>query len=195
VSGTPDPDLLLVADHAEIRRQVARVAAEIEADHPRGLTVVSVLKGSVMFLADVVRELDVPVHVEFIGIAPFDGNEKRARLVKDVERSVTDAEVVVVTGTFDTGLTADFITRHLAAGSPRSIKVATLADKPARRLLPASPDYAAFEAPDRFLLGYGLDYAGRYRNLVDLWAVDGTALVDDPDRHVPALYGASQQPA
>lgn len=193
MSGTADPDLLLVADQAEIRRQVGRVADEIEADHPNGLTIVAVLKSSVMFLADVVRELTVPVHIEFIGIAPFDGHEKRARLVKDVERSVTDADVVVVTGTYDTGLTVDFISRHLASEGPRSVKVATLADKPARRLLPTTPDYAAFEAPDRFLLGYGLDYAGRYRNLSDLWAVDGATLVDEPDRHVAELYGTRRR--
>jgi hypoxanthine phosphoribosyltransferase len=192
VAGRPDPDLLLVADRTEIRRQVSRVASEIRADHPEGLTVVAVLKSAVPFLADLVRELTVPVHIEFIGVAPFDGNEKRARLVKDVERSVADAAVVLVTGTFDTGLTVDFISRHLAAGNPRSVRVATLADKAARRLLPTAPDYAAFEAPDQFLLGYGLDYGGRYRNLRDLWAVDGTVLADRPDRFVDELYGTSR---
>lgn len=180
------PDLL--ADRAAIRRAVARVAEEIQADHPRGFTAVAVLKSAVPFLADLVREVTVPVHVEFVAVAPFDGNEKRARLVKDVERSVAGAEVVLFTGTFDTGLTVDFISRHLAAGGPRSVRVATLADKAARRLLPTRPDYAAFSAPDRFLLGYGLDYAGRYRNLPDLWAVDGATLHDDPDRHVAELY-------
>lgn len=178
-----------MADADEIARQVERVAAEMVRDHPDGLTLVAVLKSAVPFVADLARELTVPTHIEFIGVAPFDGNEKRARLVKDVERSVTDAEVVVVTGTFDTGLTVDFISRHLAASSPRSVKVATLADKPARRLLPTAPDYAAFEAPDRFLLGYGLDYAGRYRNLGGLWAVDGALLVEQPDRYIGQLYG------
>lgn len=189
MAGRPEPDLLLVADRSEIRRQVSRVAAEIQADHPEGLTLVTVLKSAVPFVADLVRELSVPVHIEFIGLAPFDGNAKRARLVKDVERSVTDVEVVVVTGTYDTGLTVDFISRHLAAGSPRSVRVATLADKAARRLLPTRPDYAAFPAPDRFLIGYGLDYAGRYRNLRDLWAVDGAGLAEQPDRYVADLYG------
>jgi hypoxanthine phosphoribosyltransferase len=186
----PDTSLQLVADRAELQRQVARVAGELARDHPNGLTLVAVLKSAVPFLADLVRHLSVPVHIEFVGVAPFDGNEKRARLVKDVERSVTDHSVVVVTGTYDTGLTVDFVSRHLAVSSPRSVRVATLADKPARRLLPTAPDYAALEVPDRFLIGYGLDYAGRYRNLSDLWAVDGALLADDPDRFVADLYGA-----
>lgn len=183
-----------MADRAALARSVADVAARVEADHPHGLTVVAVLKSSVPFLADLVRHLTVPVHIEFVGIAPFDGTEKRTRLVKDVERSVAGDHVVLVTGTFDTGLTADYITRHLQASEPRSIKVATLADKAARRLLPTSPDYAVVAAPDRFLVGYGLDYAGRYRNLPDLWAVDGSELVADPDRHVTELYGDIRDP-
>lgn len=75
-----------------------------------------------------------------------------------------------------------------AAGAA-SLQVATLADKPVRRILPRSPDYAALVAPDRFLIGYGLDYRGRYRNLPDLWAVDGAELAGDPDHHVSELYG------
>lgn len=190
--GRPDDGPLLVADRTEIHRSVTRVAAEIEADHPGGFTAVAVLKSAVPFLADLVREVTVPVHIEFVAVAPFDGNETRARMVKDVERSVRDTEVVLVTGTYDTGLTTDFLRRHLASGEPRSIRVATLADKAARRLLPSAPDYTAFAAPDRFLLGYGLDFAGRYRNLPDLWSVDGAALHDDPDLHVDRLYGVTR---
>ena len=92
------------------------------------------------------------------------------------------------------GLTADFLIRHLAARQPASLELATLADKPVRRIVPVQPRYVGLEAPDRFLIGYGLDYLGRYRNLDRLWAVDGSSLAADPDRFVPRLYGERAQP-
>ncbi|QXC61987.1 hypothetical protein KSP35_03970 [Aquihabitans sp. G128] len=109
-------------------------------------------------------------------------------MVKDLDHPIAGEAVVLVTGIVDTGFTADFLRRHLASFEPASVRVAALVDKPVRRILPLVPDYAALEAPDRFLIGYGLDHRGRYRNLRDLWTVDGGALQDDPDRYVPQLY-------
>ncbi len=194
MAGSPDPDLRLVADRSTVRSQVERVASQVSSDHPDGLTLVTVLKSAIPFAADLGRALTVPVRFEFVSIAPFDGTEERARLVKDVDGSVANQEVVLVTGTFDTGLTADFLRRHLAVAGPRSVKVATFADKTGQRLLPAVPDYAAVAAPDLFLLGYGLDFGGLYRNLADVWAVDGLRLAEQPDRYVTALYGGSGGP-
>jgi hypoxanthine phosphoribosyltransferase len=143
----------------------------------------------VIFLADLARQLAVPARIDLVSLAPYDGTAARTRLVKDLDQPIEGEHVVLVTGIVDTGLTADFLLRHLRAGDPASVRVCTLADKPVRRLLPSTPDYAALVAPDRFLVGYGLDYAGRYRNLDALWAVDGADLGDDPDRHVAELYG------
>jgi hypoxanthine phosphoribosyltransferase len=183
----PGPELL--AGPADLAEAVGRVAAEIDADHPDGVTLVGVLKGSVIFLADLARRLTVPARVDMVALAPYDGTSARTRLVKDLDHPVDGDHVVLVTGIVDTGLTADFLLRHLRDIGPASVRVCTLADKPVRRLLPTTPDYAAVVAPDRFLLGYGLDYAGRYRNLDALWTVDGADLGDDPDRHVAQLYG------
>jgi hypoxanthine phosphoribosyltransferase len=178
----------LLADAAELQRQADRVAAAIDADHPEGVTLVGVLKGSVVFLADLARRLTVPVRLELVAIAPYDGSTTRTRVVKDLDGPIVDDHVVLVTGIVDTGLTADFLLRHLRQGGLASIRVCALADKQARRLLPVTVDYAAIEAPDRFLVGYGLDYAGRYRNVDGLWCGDGSALAADPDCYLDALY-------
>lgn len=177
-----------VADPVQLAEAVARVATEISRDHPAGVTMVGVLKGSLVFLADLVRVMTVPTRIDLVAVAPYDGATGRTRVVKDLDHPVSGAGVVLVTGIVDTGLTADFLGRHLAGAGAASIRVATLADKPARRILPTTPDYAALVAPDQFLIGYGLDYRGRYRNLAGLWGVDGAELASDPDRYVKLLY-------
>lgn len=179
----------LVLDAAGLRREVARVGAAVSADHPDGVVLVGLLKGSVLLLADLARRLTVPARLDLVAVTAYDGTEGRIRVVKDLDRTVAGQPVVLVTGIVDTGFTADYLRRHLEAAGATSIRIATVADKSARRLLPVEPDYAVVAAPDRFLVGYGLDYRGRYRNLPDLWAVDGDDLVDRPDRHVTALYG------
>lgn len=183
-------DLELLADPARLEVEVARVAWEISAQHPDGVTLVGVLKGSVVFLADLARHVTVPTLIDFVAVTPYDGVSGRTRVVKDLDQSIADRPVVIVTGIVDTGLTADFLRRHLRGANPASVRVATLADRSARRLLPLTPDYVALEVPDRFLIGYGLDHQGRYRNAPGLWGVDPAAVVADPDRYLAALYGA-----
>lgn len=178
----------LLADPDALATEVRRVAAEISRDHPGGVTLVGVLKGSVVFLADLARQITVPVLVDLVSVAPYDGSTGRTRVVKDLDHPIEGQGVVLVSGIVDTGLTTDFLGRHLAGAGAASIRVATLADKAVRRILPLTPDYAALSAPDRFLIGYGLDYRGRYRNLDALWGVDAADLADDPDRYVPRLY-------
>lgn len=184
----PPPELAQLAGPQELHRQVQRIAGVIDAQHPSGVTLVGVLKGSVIFLADLARHVRVPVRVEFLAVAPYDGAETRTRIVKDLDASVRDEAVVLVVGIVDTGLSSDFCLRHLRQEEPASLRVCALADKATRRLLPVPIDYAAVAAPDRFLVGYGLDYAGRYRNVAGLWSGDGAALAADPDRYVGALY-------
>lgn len=170
------------------------MAAEISAAHPEGVTLVAVLKGSVVFLADLARRITVPARIDMVAVAPFDGSTGRTRVVKDLDHPIAGEAVVLVTGIVDTGLTADFLRRHLQSFEPASIRVATLVDKPVRRILPLVPDHAALTAPDRFVIGYGLDHRGRYRNLTDLWTVDGADLREDPDRFVGQLYPRSGVP-
>lgn len=189
--GGSDAGLDVLAGPDQLAGQVARLAAVIDAQHPDGVTLVGVLKGAVVFLADLARAITVPVVLEVVAIAPYDGSTTRTRVVKDLDHPVGDRSVVLVTGIVDTGLTADFLLRHLRAGEPSSLRVCALADKRARRLLPVPVDYVAVDAPDRFLLGYGLDYHGRYRNVPGLWCGDGDALAADPDCYVDRLYRGS----
>ncbi len=189
----PDPGPELVADAATLAASIEEMAGAISASHPDGVTLVGVLKGSVLFLADLARRLTVPTNLELVAVTPYDGTESRIRVVKDLDGTVEDKAVVLVTGIVDTGFTADYLRRHLLAAGAASIQLATLADKRARRLLPVVADQAIVDAPDRFLIGFGLDYRGHYRNLADLWAVDGEALAADPDRHVADLYGRAGQ--
>lgn len=183
------PELLAGPD--ELERHARELAAAISADHPEGVTLVGVLKGSVLFLSDLARHLTVPTRLELIAVAPYDGAAGRTRVVKDLDRSIEGEAVVLVSGIVDTGLTADFLLRHLAERRPSSLRVCALADKRARRILPLAIDYAAIDAPDAFLIGYGLDYAGRYRNLRALWTADAATLADDPDRYVAQLHAAA----
>lgn len=178
-----------LATPEQLARHADEVAAAISADHPSGLTVVGVLKGSVPFLADLVRRISVPTRIELVAVAPYDGTAGRTRVVKDLDRGVDGEDLVLVSGIVDTGFTADFLLRHLRESNPRRVRVCALADKRARRILPVPVDYAALEAPDEFLVGYGLDYRGRYRNLRGLWTGDSDALVADPDCYVGQLYG------
>lgn len=182
---------VLLAGPDELDRHVRELAAAISADHPDGVTLVGVLKASVVFLSDLARHLTVPTRLELVAVAPYDGAASRTRVVKDLDRSVAGEHLVLVSGIVDTGLTADFLLRHLTDQAPASLRVCTLADKRARRILPLTVDYVAIDAPDAFLLGYGLDYAGRYRNLRGLWTADAAALADDPDRYVAQLHGVT----
>ena len=185
---SPAPGPALLASPEQLDEHVRALARAISADHPDGVTLVGVLKGSVVFLSDLARQLTVPTRLEFLAVAPYDGAAGRTRVVKDLDRSVAGEHVVLVSRIVDTGLTADFLLRHLADLGPASIRVCALADKRARRILPVPLDYVAIDAPDAFLLGYGLDYAGRYRNLRALWTADAAALADDPDRFVADLH-------
>lgn len=179
--GDGDDVLRPFATRDEIASQVCEVAAAVDADHPHGVTVVGVLKASTVFLADLVRALTVPTEVDFVAVTSFDGDASRVRVAKDVEGPLDGRDVVLVTGTVDTGLTTDFLRRHLAMAHPASLRLATLADKSTRRLVPASVDYRAFHVPDTYLVGYGLDFRGQFRNLPDLWSADLADLHARPD--------------
>lgn len=190
MSGTFAPEAPeLLADGPAIHELVNQAARSISADHPDGVVLVGVLKGSMIFLADLARRLTVPARIEFVAVAPFDGTAGRTRVVKDLDRSVDGQGVVLVNGIIDTGLTCNFLSRHLRESGASSLRVATFADKRVRRIVPLEPDYRVVDAPDRFLIGYGLDYRGLYRNLSSLWAADGRLLAEEPDRYVASLYG------
>jgi hypoxanthine phosphoribosyltransferase len=185
--------LTRLATAEELDAIVARLAGELSADHadvdhPEGVLMVGVLKGSVCFLADLVRRMSVPVSVDFLAVTPYTPGTGRVRLVKDLDHDAAGRAVVVVEDIVDTGLTLGYLRAELERRQPASLKVATLVDRPVRRLLPVQVDYVGLEVPDLFVIGYGLDFAGRYRNLHGLWGADGLALAAEPDLHVMELY-------
>jgi len=153
----------------EIERSIRRVAAEI-SDHYAGreLKLVGVLKGSVFFLAALARELTVPVKVDFLAISSF-ANQKGApgmvRIAKDLDDSIEGEEVLLVEDIVDTGFTTRYLLQHLSGRGPKSLALCTLLDRTPRRIVQVPVDYRCFEIPDRFVVGFGLDYKQLYRNL------------------------------
>lgn len=181
-----DPRPLVSA--AELRAAVSRLAAAVSADHPDGVVLVSVLKGSIPFMADLTRALTVPVEVDFLAVSSYAEGTGRVRLVMDLSMDIADRPVVLVEDVVDTGLTLTWLLGVLRARGPRSLRVCTLLDKAVRRIVPTPLDYVGFQIADEFVLGYGLDFAGRYRNLDRIVAGDVEALKADPDAHVNALF-------
>jgi hypoxanthine phosphoribosyltransferase len=173
---------------ADLRSGVGRLGVELSERYDDGVVVAAVLKGSLLFLADLVRSLSVSPEVDFLAISSYQPNTGRVRIVKDLEVDIYDRDVVVVEDIVDTGLTAGYLLRELGQRGPRSLALCTLLDRSARRILPVPVDFVGFEIPDTFVVGYGLDFAGRYRNLSAVFAGDLDALLADPDAHVAALY-------
>ncbi len=178
----------LFASREAIEQAVERVAAQISEQCSDGVVLVSILKGSLPFLADLVRAVDIDVEVDFLAMSRFAPDSGRVRLVKDLDCDVTGREVVLVEDIVDTGLSLGYLTGELGRRSAASVAVAALLNRSARRILPVEPDFVGFEAPDEFFLGYGLDWAGRYRNLDRLVIGDPDLLADDPDTYVSFLY-------
>jgi hypoxanthine phosphoribosyltransferase len=173
----------------DLDERVARLAREIEADHPEGVLLVGVLKGALIFLADLARAIRaVPVEIDFIAISRYAPDTGRVRILKDLEGDVAGRDVVLVEDIVDTGLTLSYLMRQLEARGPRRIDVCTLLDRPARRIVPLDVRYRGEEIPDVFVLGYGLHYADLYRNLPVVVEADPRALREDPSAFVPALY-------
>jgi hypoxanthine phosphoribosyltransferase len=173
----------------ELHAGVRRLAGELSAAYDDDVVLVAVLKGSVVFLADLLRAMTIRPVVDFLAISTYAPGSGRVRLVKDLDVDIGGRHVVLLEDIVDTGLSLAFLRAELARREPATLAVCTLLDRPARRILPAQLDYTGFQVPDVFVLGYGLDFAGRYRNLDLLAAGDVEALAADPDVYVDELYG------
>ena len=153
----------------QIRARVAELGATIARDHADGeLVMVGVLKGSFMFMADLCRAIDLPLAIEFLGLQSY-GDQTRSsgvvQITADLTRPIEGKDVLVVEDIVDTGLTMDYLLENLRLRLPRSVRIAALLQKPDRMVKPVTIDYLGFTIPDAFVVGYGLDYAQRYRNL------------------------------
>lgn len=170
-----------VVDAATIRRRVADLGAAIAADYAgREPVLLGVLNGAVPFLADLSRSLPPEYEVDFLSLTRF-GEEGRVAIAVDSAISLTGRDVIVVEDIVDTGLTLSYLLGLLETRNPASLATVTLVDKVTRRIVDVDLEYRGFEVGDEFLLGYGLDWEGRYRNLPSLWAVlDLAAFREDP---------------
>jgi len=182
------PARVLITEE-ELRAAAARLGADISAAYPDGAVVVGVLKGSVPFLADLVRSITVPIEVDFLAISSYGEGTGRVRIVKDLDIDIHQRPTLLVEDIVDTGLTLTYILSVLQRRQPASLDVCALLDKTARRIVPTPVRFVGFTIPDEFVLGYGLDFAERYRNLDRVIAGDLEALQNDPDAHVAEVYG------
>lgn len=168
---------MLLAE-AAIRERVEYLGRRITADYAgRQLCLVGVLKGSFVFLADLVRAIDLPLTVDFVGISSYAGASSRGAVAvtSDLARPIEGLDVLLVEDIVDTGLTARYLLDDFAVRRPRSLKVCALLVKPSRARVRVPVDYQGFEIPDRFAVGYGLDCDGRFRNLPYVGALSRAA--------------------
>src|SRR4026207_1647449 len=171
----------------EIAAKVRELGARISADYAgRRVTLVSVLKGSLPFMADLMRAIDIPVRIDLMEVSSYGGSAAESsglvRILKDLSASIADEDVLIVEDIIDTGLTLNYLIRYLRGKGPKSLRICTLLDKPARRLVEIPVDYIGFEIPDQFVIGYGLDFGEVYRNLRDVGVLK------------PEGYGAAAEP-
>ncbi|HEX9644638.1 MAG TPA: hypoxanthine phosphoribosyltransferase [Acidimicrobiia bacterium] len=176
----------------DLRRRVGQLGAEIAADYDSTVpVVVGVLNGCVPFLADLVRAMPIDVEVDFLALTRF-GTDGRVSVAMDTTVALTGRDVLIVEDIVDTGLTLTALQRMLEVRAPASLRTVALLDKAPRRIVQVALDYRGFEVGDEFLLGYGLDWEGRYRNLRSLWAVlDLGFLAEDPAAFGAVAHGLS----
>jgi hypoxanthine phosphoribosyltransferase len=181
----------VLLDEAAIARTVARLAGEITADHPEGVVLVGVLKGALLFLADLARAItQIPVEIEFIAISRFAPDSGRVRILHDLTIDVTDRDVVVVEDIVDTGLTLTYLLAQLGQRHPRHLAACALLDRTRRRIVPLQLQYRGVELTDEYVLGYGLHARDLYRNLPFVVQADPDVLRDAPDAYVAEVYGS-----
>ncbi len=168
---SPDSQIEELISASTLQQRVAELGRQITADYADkgdNLVLLAVLKGSVVFLADLCRHIQLPLAIEFIGIASY-GDETHSsgvvQITSDVTRPIENRDVIVVEDIIDTGLTASYLVQNLTTRNPASVKLCSLLHKPDRTDSPIPIDYLGFSVPDRFVVGYGIDFSQRFRNL------------------------------
>ncbi len=164
-----DDVLRTLFSEEELQKKVAELGADITEEYRgKDLLIVTVLKGAVVFLADLMRKIDTPAEIDFMVVSSYGAGTKSSgvvKIVKDLDVPLKDRHILIVEDILDSGLTLSYIKGILQDRGPASIRIATLLDKPARRKADLKADYVGFEVPDEFVVGYGLDYDEKYRNL------------------------------
>jgi hypoxanthine phosphoribosyltransferase len=166
------PKLRVLISAEQIQNRIIELGAQIDQDLPGGpIYLIAILKGACFFLADLARAVQTPVRIEFMGISSYGKNKTSSgevKLTKDLDVSVEGYDVIVVEDIVDSGITLSYLMQLLAQRKPKSLRIASLLDKPMYRQRKVDVAYRGFEIPDEFVVGYGLDYAEDYRNLPDV---------------------------
>ena len=172
-----DASLRTLFTAQQIQKRIQEMGAQIDTDYPDGsLHLVCILKGACFFLADLARAIHRDVVIDFIGISSYGRGKTTSgavKLTKDLDIAVEGADVLLVEDIVDSGVTLTYLVNVLQQRKPRSVRIAALLDKPDRRQRPVKVTYVGFQIPDEFVVGYGLDYAERYRNLRDVCVLEG----------------------
>jgi hypoxanthine phosphoribosyltransferase len=159
----------ILVQPTDLERRVRQLGAEISRDYAdKDLLLIGVLKGAIFFLADLMRSIEVPCEVDFMAVASYGSATDSSgvvRILKDLDAAIEDRDVLIVEDIVDSGLTLQYLLRSLSARNPRTLEICALLTKPERRKVELNPRYVGFEIPDKFAIGYGLDFAERYRNL------------------------------
>jgi len=162
----------VLISHKEIKEKIRELAGVISLDYEgKDLLLICVLKGSVVFLCDLMRELKVPVEIDFMAVSSYGSSTVTSgvvRILKDLNTSIENRDVLIVEDIIDSGLTLSYLRENLLSRNPGSLRIITLLDKPERRKVAIKPDYCGFQIPDKFIVGYGLDYNEKYRNYPDV---------------------------
>jgi hypoxanthine phosphoribosyltransferase len=164
--------LKVLLTHEQIAKKVAQLGAQITRDFEgQSVVLIGVLKGATIFLADLAREIQLDATFDFIAVSSYGDSREpsgEVKLTKDVDQSLEGKNIILVEDILDTGLTLTYLQNLLLARKPKSLKIAALLDKVSRRRQPIHGDYVGFEIPDEFVVGYGMDFAERFRNLPDV---------------------------
>jgi hypoxanthine phosphoribosyltransferase len=174
----------VLLSHTQIQRRIKSLAKRITRDYTgRKLILVGILRGVICFMADLMQNIPLPLAVDFMAISYYGtDNESAVKITKDLDTSISGRDVLMVEDIVDTGMTLNYVLNHLASHNPASLRVCTLLDKRVRRLIDVPLDYIGFEIPDEFVVGYGLDYHGEYRNLSFIGALNPKLIEEDQNK-------------
>lgn len=162
----------VLLDEEQIKKRIKELGRDITEDYKnKDLLMIGVLKGAIVFFSDLIRAIDLPLTVDFIAVSSYGSSTKSSgivRILKDLDEPVDGKDVLIVEDIIDTGLTLHYLVDNIITRNPNSVKICCLLDKPDRRLTEVDVDYIGFAIPDEFVVGYGLDYNERYRNLPNI---------------------------
>jgi hypoxanthine phosphoribosyltransferase len=170
------PQLKILISRDEIAKAVERLASEIESDYQgKQPLLIGVLKGAFVFMADLIRQLNLPLELEFVRLSSYGAAREssgRVTIVQELKTPIKGRDVLVIEDIVDTGITISFLLAYLSTKKPASLKLCVLTDKPSRRRVPVSIDYLGFTVPDKFVVGYGLDCDERFRHLPEICVIE-----------------------